>query len=90
MTIFDVIRYPISDPPQTEELAALPLDLYWDWIQNHTRDWRSYNEEECEPGNVALWMHRFFHRTDLPATAIEIRDDIQALRRLIAEYNEPV
>jgi len=31
MTIFDSIRYPISDIPAAEELKALPRDLYLKW-----------------------------------------------------------
>ena len=31
MGLFDVLRYPISDQPTVEELAALPRDLYNVW-----------------------------------------------------------
>lgn len=33
MTIFNVIRYPISSPPTLAELEALPLDVYARWVR---------------------------------------------------------
>jgi hypothetical protein len=32
MSIFDVIKYPISIPPKREELEALPVDLLVEWM----------------------------------------------------------
>jgi len=32
MTIFDSIKYPISDLPTVAELSALPVDLYGEWL----------------------------------------------------------
>lgn len=31
MTIFDTIKYPISEPPTKAELSALPDNLYAKW-----------------------------------------------------------
>lgn len=43
MTLFDVIRYPISDKPTVEELEALPTDVFMTWrdfvLDNQHRDW---------------------------------------------------
>jgi hypothetical protein len=33
MTIFDSIKYPISDPPTEEQLAALPGEVYNEWAE---------------------------------------------------------
>ena len=33
MGVFDVLRYPISDLPTAEELAALPKDIYDEWTK---------------------------------------------------------
>ena len=33
MSLFDVLKYPISDPPKLSELAALPTDLFNDWVK---------------------------------------------------------
>ena len=32
MSLFDTIKYPISDPPTEEELRALPVNLFNQWI----------------------------------------------------------
>ena len=32
MSLFDVIKYPISDPPTPEEINALPRDLSMKWL----------------------------------------------------------
>ena len=33
MSLFDVIKYPISTPPTVEQLSALPKDLFSRWIK---------------------------------------------------------
>jgi uncharacterized protein (DUF2126 family) len=35
MTIFDSIKYPISNPPTVEELEALPRRLFHRWARKH-------------------------------------------------------
>ena len=35
MSLFDLIKYPLSNPPTPEELFVLPPDIYNDWC----RDW---------------------------------------------------
>lgn len=37
MTLFDSIRYPISDTPTAEELEALPPRLYYRFIDSQGR-----------------------------------------------------
>ncbi len=32
MSIFDVLRYPISDKPTYEQIRALPNDIYSIWV----------------------------------------------------------
>jgi hypothetical protein len=32
MSIFAVIKYPISDPPTEEQIIALPVDLLQKWL----------------------------------------------------------
>lgn len=33
MSLFDALRYPVSDCPTEAELKALPKDLYLAWIE---------------------------------------------------------
>lgn len=75
MTIFDVIRYPISDPyPTQEELEALPLALLEIYKQKvgflHTHNPRSMHD-----------TFRLFHKHEAIA-------DIKLLRKMIQEWNE--
>lgn len=35
MSLFDVIKYPISDPPTKEELAAIPNEIFDNWVQDN-------------------------------------------------------
>ena len=32
MSIFDVIKYPISEPPKVSELKALPPEIFNEWM----------------------------------------------------------
>jgi hypothetical protein len=47
MSIFDVIRYPISWPPTIEELESIPTPLYDAWYKkvNTYEDFRNYKEK---------------------------------------------
>lgn len=38
MTIFDVIRYPISNPPTDDELFLLPENIYNKWLADSFKD----------------------------------------------------
>lgn len=43
MTIFDTIRYPISNPPTAEEFEAVPPRLLRKWIKK--TEWSQYMPE---------------------------------------------
>ena len=88
MTIFDTLRYPISNPPTKDELDALPTELYDQWIKSS--DWRRIKPD----GNIlvttefiANWYDAMWavivkdgaHRIDL--------HDIENLKRMISEYD---
>lgn len=56
MSLFDVIKYPISNPPTEKELEALPIKIYALWLRRcgfttvHTPGAisRYYNGKDCE------------------------------------------
>ena len=75
MTIFDSIRYPISDLPTEEELAAIPRRIYYRWIK---KMWK-YKLSQCPPSLVAEWAS---NRRDMPTTT----EALSVLRKLIQEY----
>lgn len=43
MSLFHVLKYPVSDPPTMEELAALPHPILQQWAEfvyeNNSRAW---------------------------------------------------
>jgi hypothetical protein len=47
MSLFDVIKYPISDVPTNDELCAIPPIVFLDW-----RDWvkANCNKKWYKPG----------------------------------------
>ena len=77
MTIFDVLRYPISYPPTAKELAALPRPLILAWAATH-------GFEDCD--GDPLWISSWYNRNkDMrPSPAREIHD----LRNMIKVYEE--
>lgn len=77
MSLFDVIRYPISDPPTEKELSALPEDLYYKWFK--TMNWSHHTT----PSIVAEWFAVLDYPTRFRTRALE------TLQRLIREYDEP-
>lgn len=52
MTIFDVLRYPISTPPTTEELMACPPAIYKEWASY------TFGTNETHPSIAALTLKR--------------------------------
>ena len=78
MTIFDVIRYPISDFPTEAELEALPKDLYDKWIETY---WTIGGPSS--PKVFAGW----FASWKIQETSVYCIED---LRQMIKDYDEPI
>ncbi len=76
MSLFDVIRYPISDSPTLEQLKALPEDLYTVWIK------RAHFIPENWSHKDIVWYYRPDRRT------INSDKEIKLLRQMIEEYDE--
>ena len=75
MTIFDVIRYPISNPPTKEEFEALPADLYRNWLL--AAGWASVPPPRLLSLAFQLSVSGdFIHSSDL-----------EFLRKMIKEYD---
>ena len=74
MTIFDTLRYPISDCPTEEELTALPVDLYSNWL--HAVD--------LPQSFIPQITSMVYSGARVSST---IRGDIILLRKMISEYN---
>ena len=82
MTIFDTIRYPVSDLPTLEQLEAIPESIYIEW-----RDFGNFISVRKDPERHSEMMIDRWNNTT-PAE-FERYYQINYLRKLIAEY-EPV
>jgi hypothetical protein len=76
MTIFDVLRYPISEVPTLEELEALPGELFNRWVK---KQW-DYEPALCPPHMIANWA-------DVRRGRPDTIEALSLLRRLIRDYN---
>ena len=72
MTIFDVIRYPISDVPTAEEMEALPRDLFKKWAREN--GWGAYDYRQ---GRIAGAYYK----------GSPYEKDIPILRQMIKDYD---
>ena len=85
MSLFDVLRYQISIPPEPGELEALPTELFKHWIDEHTIDWCRVKEgTRYSVTYVSDWMR---NAAGLGAGA-EVKADLLQLRKLIKEWEE--
>ena len=81
MSLFDVIRYPVSCPPTFDQLNAIPTNLYRYWITRSS--WSDVDTQSSwDPLWVAQWMR---NNTGLSGCRINIEYDIRILRKIIEE-----
>jgi hypothetical protein len=79
MSIFAVIKYPISNCPTVEELAALPKDLFDTWkISVHWSD-----TDVVDPNYISYW-----YRAGNSQAKSCRKHDIEMLRGIIQESDE--
>lgn len=85
MSLFDVLRYPISYPPQAEEFAALPESIYNKWIKNS-----SWSIVDTESSSDMIWVTQWMKRNlNSPSYSEEIISDLKILRKIISEWITP-
>jgi hypothetical protein len=77
MSLFDVIRYPISDTPTKDQLDNLPIEIYKEWA--FVAGW-AYPADNSKPPDTELVSY-FYQNADHGYQC-----DIVNLRKLIAEY----
>jgi len=79
MTIFDTIRYPLSEPPTFKQLKTLPRSIYDEWIR------KIY-------GEVTVDTIQIFYMATTLMQLYRTDDDLyhrrmKLLRRLIKDYD---
>ena len=84
MSLFAVLKYPISVPPTVEQLRRLPVELLDKWIGES--DWKNKGThvgDKCTM--IGEWYETFYSR---PTTKIVDIRDVELLRRMVREYDE--
>jgi hypothetical protein len=79
MSLFDVLRYPISEPPTKEELEALPNDIWDKWVA--ISQW----PESASKTLIVEWYGGIDY-TNLPS----VEREIIKLKQIIKDYNGPI
>ena len=76
MSLFDVIKYPISIPPNKEELEALPASIFDAWVYDNFGYEPPLNE------NLKARIIRFYINTDPYSSQIAF-NELGILRKMI-------
>jgi len=76
MTIFDTIRYPISEYPTQREIEALPKEIVADWCVLQGR---------VKPPYVLMSFWKIVHNNDV-CNEFDEKFKITELRKLIENY----
>lgn len=84
MSLFDVIRYPVSDLPTKEQLSAIPMPILAEW-----GDITFWFKTTFDSEYIAKWYSSSRERNDGNANTISDIKEINILRRLIKEYEAP-
>jgi hypothetical protein len=82
MTVFDSIRYPISNPPTEKELGDLPAELYDKWIESYHTD-ASGMLAAIRPSIQARILKMSYAGA---FTRYEAVRSVKLLRKMISEY----
>lgn len=86
MSLFDIIKYPISVPPTPAELEALPTSIYNPWVTIYFGI-----AERARPSTAALYLDRMWRarrgkdHEDGGSFEITVIAAVNKLRRMIAE-----
>jgi len=81
MSLFDVLKYPISSPPTYTELKSLPEEIYNKWV----REVMGGGDPAVQAARL-LMLHRSFLLTK--NSLYDYSDYIEKLRIMIREYQE--
>jgi hypothetical protein len=78
MSLFDVLRYPISDPPTVEQLEALPRRVFVKWRRKANFSVSASSQMICHwYGSTNRDLHMFPPKEELQL----LRDMIMRMRK---------
>lgn len=86
MSLFDVIKYPLSVPPTREELLAVPEYLFRAWIYDINPTFKNYYYSH---GYMVEWLGAWhFIGSDVAENELlwYEKKDVERLRKMLLEY----
>ena len=83
MSLFDVIRWPVSMPPTLEELHSIPNIIVDDWLKRHVGSYVSKS-------TMVVILNRFYGDESKPENHSGVCEIVEDLKRRIREYDEPI
>lgn len=87
MSLFDVIRYPISDCPTEEELTALPVGMLCKWLQ--MTDWKKISSARTNITDVVEYYEFASNDSYAPDGCKELAlQELVLLRKMIRDYDD--
>lgn len=87
MSLFDVIRYPISLPPTEAEFAALPIAILEQWWP--MTEWSEYKAPDRTPYHLFDY-YSYIYRDSKILDVSSSMAELDLLKTLIKEYDEPI
>jgi hypothetical protein len=85
MSLFDVLRYPVSIPPTLEEFQRIPKDLFNKWAQS--ANWTAWVPGTHDREGMVVFYTGIFDSHDRTEKNLRhYRDEIESLRQMIKEY----
>ncbi len=73
MSLFDVIKYPVSCPPTYAELYALPKVAYYSWVARLFTSQMSMT-------TIQSTLHDLWHRGNYPSAMEDVKSAVESLR----------
>ena len=82
MSLFDVIKYPVSDPPTVEELTNLPIELLLKWLDlsGFSVDYNNNVFDEDRKEYLARWVIKMYVDRN-----IHVNVNLTVLRQMIKD-----
>ena len=87
MSLFDVIKYPISIPPTKEEFEALPDEIYINWSQLTENSFIPKRIHTDNQNSIRMAKNSAVYWFNISVSADD-RKDLELLRQMIKEYDE--
>jgi hypothetical protein len=81
MSLFDIIRYPISETPTVEELSNLPEELFKRWLA--CTEWG-----HDDISAITAWYKRYLYSESGTLIRRVEKNELVLLRKMIREYEE--